>query len=440
MTEIPSDFWLGAATAAYQIEGAVTEDGRGPSIWDVFSHTVGRTHNGDAGDVACDHYHRFAEDIVMMKELGLDAYRFSIAWPRLFPEGTGEINQAGFDFYQCLVESLLEADIQPVATLYHWDLPQALQEQGGWTERDTAERFADYAEAVFRRLGSLIPRFITVNEPWCSTVLGHLTGEHAPGVRDAAAAIAASHHLLLAHGRAVEAFRAENLNASQIGITNVLTKVRPVSSRAEDQDAATRVNDVMNGWFLDPLFRATYPLTLQAMGMSAVVRPGDLACISQPIDFLGVNYYRSTIVEANTSDPLLGASLSEPGEARTGMGWGIDAEGLYNVLVELKRDYPATPIYITENGAAYPDQVENGQVHDRDRAMYIRQHLEQALRARADGVDVRGYFVWSLLDNFEWAFGFDKRFGIVHVDFETQHRTWKDSAKWYQQVLTQRTL
>ncbi|QSO50682.1 beta-glucosidase [Alicyclobacillus curvatus] len=440
MTTIPKSFLLGAATAAYQIEGAVTDDGRGVSIWDVFSHQNGRIQGGDTGDIACDHYHRYKEDIHIMKEIGLDAYRFSIAWPRLFPTKSGGLNETGLDFYRKLIDGLLEAGIKPAATLYHWDLPQALMDEGGWTNRETAKRFADYAHTVFTRLGDDISMYITLNEPWCSSVLGHLLGEHAPGLHDLEATIAASHHLLLGHGLALEAFRGENLKSARIGITNILTHNVPASDAEEDLQATDKADAVFNRWFLHPLFRGEYPELQQAFGIGSVVRPGDLELISQAVDFIGVNYYSTNIVSANPSDPLLGLTLEPPGTERTEMGWGIAPEGLHALLLRLHEDYTKVPIYITESGAAFRDQVVNGTVQDRQRIDYIRAHLEQVLRARAEGVDVQGYFVWSLLDNFEWAFGYSKRFGLVYVDYETQERIWKQSAKWYQEIIHSRKL
>lgn len=440
MTTIPKSFLLGAATAAYQIEGATHEDGRGASIWDVFSHTDGRTYQGETGDVACDHYHRYPEDIRIMKELGLDAYRFSIAWPRLFPNGSGSLNEKGLDFYRKLVDSLLAAGIKPVATLYHWDLPQALMDTGGWTNRETAKRFADYAHTVFARLGSDIPMYITLNEPWCSSVLGHLMGEHAPGLNDLSATVAASHHLLLGHGLAVEAFRDENLASSQIGITNILTHLEAASDKAEDEAAKEKADVVLNRWFLDPVLGGTYPDLLQAFGIGELVQPGDMDLISQKIDFLGVNYYSTNIVADNPADQLLGVTLEQPGTERTEMDWGIAQDGLHAILSRLHQEYPQLPIYVTENGAAFPDSVVDGEVADEKRIDYIHAHLEAVMRAISDGADVRGYFAWSLLDNFEWAFGYSKRFGLVYVDYETQVRIWKHSAKWYQGVIQNRVL
>ncbi|KPV44600.1 GH1 family beta-glucosidase [Alicyclobacillus ferrooxydans] len=440
MTSIPKDFLLGAATAAYQIEGAVDEDNRGPSIWDVFSHTPERTRNGDTGDVACDHYHRYQEDIALMKQMGLSSYRFSLAWTRLFPTGSGTLNEAGLDFYRRLVDGLLEAGVQPAATLYHWDLPQALMQQGGWTNRETADRFADYAHTVFKSLADLVPMYITLNEPWCSSVLGHLFGEHAPGLKDLGATLAASHNLLRAHGLAVQAFRDEHLKSSKIGLTNILTNIEPASDKPDDLAAAAKADAVLNRWFLDPVFRGSYPALLESFGIDKLVQPGDLESISQPIDFLGVNYYQTNIIRANPADPLLGAALDQPRGPRTAMDWGIAPEGLRSLLNMLQRDYPELPIYITESGAAFDDHVVDGIVQDPKRIEYIKGHLREVLRARQDGVDVRGYFVWSLLDNFEWAFGYDKRFGLIYVDYKTQDRIWKDSAKWYQEIIQTRQL
>lgn len=441
MEKFPADFLFGAATSAYQIEGAVQEDGRGPSIWDEFSHTSGRIAGDDTGDNACDHYHRYRDDVQLMRELGVQSYRFSIAWPRLYPTGRGALNQKGLDFYKRLVDNLLEAGIQPTVTLYHWDLPQALQSQsGGWLSRDTAAAFADYVETVFRELGDVVPRFITLNEPWCSAVLGHFFGQHAPGTQDVRGAFMAAHHLLLAHGLALEAFRAAGLREAQIGITNILCDNVPASDRPEDVTAVTRMDALLNRWFLDPLLKGVYPAEIQEFGVQALTQPGDLEKISAPVDFLGVNYYQRNVIEANPNDPLLGASIVTPSGERTASGWGIHPEGLYRVLRRVRDEYSDLPIYITESGAAFEDVLEAGQIHDTQRIRYHEGHLAAVQRAIADGVPVRGYFLWSLLDNFEWAEGYDKHFGLMYVDYETQQRIWKDSAKWYQQVIAARAL
>jgi beta-glucosidase len=453
----PAGFVWGAATAAYQIEGAANDDGRGRSIWDTFSHTAGTTVNGDTGDVACDHYHRVDADVALMAELGLPSYRFSVAWPRVLPTGAGTVNQAGLDFYARLVDTLLAHDIEPLATLYHWDLPQPLQDAGGWTARDTALRFAEYAELVGRALGDRVPTITTLNEPWCSAYLGHASGVHAPGWRDDAAAYAAVHHLNLAHGLGAAALRSILPTGARISLTLNLAAVRPASSSPEDADAARHVDGIANRMFLDPVFKGSYPRDvlddLRQVTDFAFVQDGDLAAISTPLDVLGVNYYTPTVVAA--ARPELGAqtgwrspndpsaypgtsqavALPQPGP-RTAMGWTIDPSGLSDLLVRVSRDLPGVPLMITENGAAFDDVVAaDGRVHDDDRIAYLRGHLGAVLDAIEQGVDVRGYYVWSLLDNFEWALGYTKRFGIVRVDYDTQQRLVKDSARWYGRVI-----
>lgn len=435
-----NEFIFGAATAAYQIEGATEEDGRGASMWDLFSHTPGRVANGDTGDVACDHYHRYVEDIQAMKEMGLQSYRFSIAWSRLFPTGHGKLNNPGLDFYQRLVDNLLQQHVTPMATLYHWDLPQALLDQGGWLNRDTGEAFAEYADTVFRRLGDVIPSFITLNEPWCSTVLGYAFGTHAPGVRDYKSAVLAGHNLLLAHGKAVQAFRGAALKGAQVGITNILTHVEPASDSKQDNEAALRMDGFCNKWFLDPLFHGRYPQEIEDIGAKQWIQGNDMSTISTPIDFLGVNFYQSTVAQANPDDTLFGATIREPSGPRTAMGWGISPDGLRATLERVHNEYGNIPLYVTESGAAFDDVVEDDQVHDADRVSYLRRHLEAVHQAIEHGVDVRGYYVWSLLDNFEWAEGYTKRFGLLYVDYESQQRLWKDSAKYYQKVIASREL
>lgn len=337
MTQLPKGFLLGTSTSAYQIEGAVREDNRGESIWDRFSHTPGKTVQGQTGDVAADHYHRYREDLTLLHELGADGYRFSIAWPRLVPAGTGLVNQKGLDFYKRLVDGLLEQGITPMATLYHWDLPQPLQELGGWLNRTTAEAFGEYAEVVFRHLGDVIPFFITVNEPWCSAVLGHATGEHAPGFTDYGSAVIAGHHLLLAHARGVEAFRAASLPSSQIGITNVLTYIEAATESDDDAAAAERMDAFLNRWFMDPVLHGRYPQELVEFGLrEPVVQPGDLAKINTDIDFIGVNYYQRALIKANPEDPILRGTILPPSGQRTAMGWGIYPSGLQKGLGEGK--------------------------------------------------------------------------------------------------------
>ena len=438
---IPRDFVLGAATSSYQIEGAARVDGRGLSIWDTFCSTPGNVRDGDTGDIACDHYRRFETDVALMREIGLESYRFSIAWPRLFPDGRGTLNEIGLDFYKRLVDALLSADIQPMATLYHWDLPQALADEGGWLNRGTAAAFADYAEIVFRRLGDVIPRFITLNEPWCSAALGYGLGDHAPGMKNYGAAAVAMHNLLLAHGQAVERFRRLGLKGTEIGITNILTDVRPASDSDADRTAAERMDALMNRWTMEPLFHGRYPDEIRALGIDHVVRDGDLALIAQPLDFLGVNYYQPTVVAANPDDPLLGVRILPVEGDCTAMGWAIAPDGLERILQRIPKAYTAIPIYITESGAAFTDVPDStGQVHDVARIDYLHRHLAAAINARLAGVDVRGYYVWSLLDNFEWQQGYSCRFGLIYVDYATQARTLKDSAKWYRDVIRNRTL
>jgi len=445
----PEGFAWGTATASYQIEGAVDAAGRRPSIWDTFAHTPGKVHDGDTGDVADDHYHRYREDVGLLADLGVTHYRFSLAWPRLQPDGRGAINSAGLDFYSRLVDELLTHDIVPWVTLYHWDLPQALEDGGGWPARDTAERFAEYAAMTHDALHDRIRHWTTLNEPWCSSFLGYAAGAHAPGRTEPAAALAAAHHLLLGHGLAVSAMR-ECDAGSQIGITLNLSPVDPATDGPADVDAARRVDAVSNRIFLDPLLRGRYPDDLRAdvaeISDFDFVRPGDEAVIAAPLDFLGVNYYFRAIVRANDGAPVqdphaqawVGSTDVAPvttGLPTTAMGWEVDPSGLHDVLTWLARDYEPIPLYVTENGAAFDDHVESdGSIHDHDRISFLDGHFRAALQAIDDGADVRGYFVWSLLDNFEWAYGYAKRFGLVHVDYDTQTRTPKDSARWFAEV------
>lgn len=432
----PADFLWGAATAAYQIEGAAREDGRGESVWDRFAATPGKVRNGDTAAVACDFYHRYPEDIALMRELGLDAFRFSISWPRVVPAGSGTVNPAGLDFYDRLVDELLAEGIQPFATLFHWDTPQALEDVGGWTERATAERFVEYADAVSERLGDRVGHWITHNEPWVVAWLGYAWGEHAPGRTSGADAIAASHHLLLSHGWAVDALRRNAPNA-QVGITLNLAHVDAASDSPEDQAAAREVDGNGNRWFLDPIFRGQYPVDmLETYGPASVpVRDGDMEAISVPIDFLGVNNYFRHVVgaSANGGGPRL---VRDPEAQVTDMGWEVYPQGLYQLLLRVAEDYSPPAMYITENGAAFGDvRVHDGRVHDPERQEYIRSHLDAVGRAAERGVPVNGYFVWSFLDNFEWAHGYSKRFGIVYVDYPSQERVPKDSFYWYRDFI-----
>ncbi|MGW6907448.1 GH1 family beta-glucosidase [Streptomyces sp. NPDC054940] len=435
----PPGFLWGAATSSYQIEGAVTEDGRGPSIWDTFSATPGAVERGDTGAVAADHYHRYRDDVAMMAGMGLGAYRFSLAWPRIQPDGTGAVNQRGLDFYRRLVDTLLERGIQPWPTLYHWDLPQPLEDTGGWPARDTALRFADYAAVVHDALGDRIPYWTTLNEPWCSAFLGYATGRHAPGHRDPAGALRAAHHLMLGHGLAVQA-----MPGAQVGITLNLTDVRALTHQALDVDAARRIDGMQNRLFLDPLLRGAYPTDvmddLLPLGRPDHIRDGDLRTISAPLAFLGVNYYSPMLVAASGTaqehaypgSPKV--RIADGGRPKTAMGWEIDADGLLALLVRLNGEHPSLPLYVTENGAA----VDEG-LRDVTRVGYLESHIGACAQALAIGIDLRGYFVWSLLDNFEWSFGYRHRFGIVHVDYATQRRTLKDSAHWYARLIRGRT-
>jgi len=434
----PEGFIWGVATAAYQIEGAWNEDGKGESIWDRFSHTPGKIAHGDTGDVACDHYHRWREDVALMKELGLHAYRFSISWPRLLPQGRGRVNDAGLDFYSRLVDALLEAAIEPFVTLYHWDLPQALQDRGGWPERATAEAFVEYADLVARKLGDRVKHWITLNEPFVSAIAGYLEGQHAPGHSDLDEALAAAHHLLLAHGWAVPVIL-RNSPEVQVGITLNLSGQTPASPSAADRAAAWQRDGVINRWFLDPLSARGYPADIvQHYGHPMdFVQAGDLEAIAVSLDFLGVNYYARGVVRSSVLTEAENVPRTVfPNPERTEMGWEVYPEGLYEVLGRLHFDYRFPALYVTENGAAYPDQIgPDGQVDDPLRVAFLKGHLAAAARAIAAGVPLRGYFAWSLMDNFEWAHGYSKRFGLIYVDYPTQRRVLKTSAHWYRQVI-----
>ncbi|MFE5299628.1 GH1 family beta-glucosidase [Streptomyces sp. NPDC056632] len=450
----PAGFRWGTATAAYQIEGAAREHGRTPSIWDTFSRVPGKVRNGDTGDIAADHYHRVSEDIALMRELGVTDYRFSVSWPRVQPTGRGPAVRQGLDFYRRLADELREAGIRPVATLYHWDLPQELEDAGGWPQRETALRFADYAAVMAEALGDRVTTWTTLNEPWCAAFLGYGSGVHAPGRTSALASLRAAHHFNLAHGLATRALRAALPGgAAEVSLTLNLHAVRGHTDSPEDLDAVRRIDAVGNRVFLDPVFRGTLPEDLvrdtAAVTDWSFVQDGDLATASAPIDSLGINYYSPTVVAAGSSvsdgrspepSPWAGAErhvrfLPAPGP-RTAMDWPVDADGLHELLVRLRDELPGVPLMITENGAAYDDYADpEGRVRDPERVAYLRAHLAAVHRAIEDGADVRGYFLWSLLDNFEWAYGYSKRFGIVHVDFATQRRTFKDSARWYAEVI-----
>jgi len=433
----PSDFVWGAATASYQIEGAAHEDGRAESVWDRFCATPGKVRGGDNGDVACDFYHRYPDDVKLMKELGLDAFRFSVAWPRVLPNGRGEVNQAGLDFYDRLVDELLANGIEPYATLFHWDTPQVLEDAGGWPERATAEAFVEYTEAVVGRLGDRVHHWITHNEPWVYAWIGHAWGRHAPGRTSEADAVATAHHLLLSHGWAVDVIR-RNTSDARVGITLDLAHTYPASDTPEDEAAAWQVDGEGNRWLLDPVFRGSYPADLLQRNelVAPLVRDGDLDAISAPIDFLGVNNYRRFIVAAGSDGPRI---AHNPDASYTDMGWEVYPDGLYRLLVRLAEDYAPPAIYITENGAAFSDvPVHDGRVHDVERTAYLDEYIGAVGRAIADGSPVKGYFVWSFLDNFEWAEGYAKRFGIVYVDYPTLERIPKDSFYWYRDLIASR--
>ncbi|MCL2447983.1 MAG: GH1 family beta-glucosidase [Polyangiaceae bacterium] len=443
----PKGFVWGAATSSYQVEGAVAEDGRGESIWDRFAKTRSNIRDGSNGDVACDHYHRWREDIALMKSLGLSAYRFSVAWPRVLPAGRGAVSDKGLDFYSRLVDGLLEAGIVPYATLFHWDLPQVFQDEGGgWVARATAEAFVDYVDVVTRRLGDRVKRWITHNEPWCASLLGHQRGIHAPGLRDWPAALAASHHLLLSHGWAVPVVR-RNSPGAEVGITVNLSPYHPASPSPEDAAAARHSDGQMNRWFLDPVYRAQYPADMVAdyvelgylpAGGLTFVRPGDLRAIAAPTDFLGVNYYNRGISRSDRIPESENRPRTIPGpapESCTSIGWEVYPHGLFEVLLRVHLDYRPAKVFVTENGAAYdhaPDARKR--VADAPRIEFLRQHLLAARRAVDAGVPLEGYFAWSLLDNYEWDHGYSQRFGLVWVDYATQERIVKDSGHWYRQV------
>ncbi|AXK31307.1 beta-glucosidase [Streptomyces armeniacus] len=434
---LPADFRWGVATAAYQIEGAVAEDGRAPSIWDTFSHTPGKVEGGDTGDTACDHYHRWPEDLALMRQLGVDAYRFSIAWPRVLPGGDGPVNERGLAFYDRLTDALLDAGITPFPTLYHWDLPQALQDRGGWPERATAEAFGEYASVVAERLGDRITDWATLNEPLCSAWIGHLEGRMAPGFTDVTAAVRASVHLHLGHGLAVRAIRAA-VPGARVGIVNNLTHCEPATSREADVAAAVRADGHTNRWWMDPLHGRGYPEDMTGLyGVELPLRTGDLDTIAAPLDWLGLNYYfRNVVADDPTGPPPQARGVRLPGVRRTGMDWEVHAEGLTKTLHRMADDYGARHLYVTENGAAYPDVVgADGQVDDPERTRYLEEHLAACARAVREGVPLEGYFAWSLLDNFEWAYGYDKRFGLVHVDYPTQRRTVKGSGHRYADIV-----
>ena len=427
----PPDFVWGVATSSFQIEGAATADGKGPSIWDRFCRLPGAIADASNGDIACDHYRHWQADLDLIQDLGVDAYRFSISWPRVQPLGRGAFNPAGRGFYERIVDGLLARGIKPYLTLNHWDLPDALQAGGGWAARDTVQRFVDYAQHVAARVGDRVAAITTHNEPWVMAVLGHETGLFAPGVKSRATAMQVAHHLLLSHGLSLQALRAQGC-ASRLGIVLNLSPIAPATNSAEDVARAQLEDGCAVRWYMDPLFKGGYPQdVLDHLGQDAPrIEPGDLAHIATPMDFLGVNYYTRSVVSA--AGPW---DVTTGGKALTDMGWEVYPEGLTELLLRLHRDYRVPPMYVKENGAAFKDVLEGGQVHDADRTDYIARHIAAVGDALQQGVPMAGYMVWSLMDNFEWASGYEKRFGIVHVDYQTLARTPKDSALWYRDFL-----
>ena len=430
-TAFPDDFVWGVATSAFQIEGASTQDGKGPSIWDSFCRQPGAIADASNGNTACDHYHRWSQDLDLVKSLGVDAYRFSVSWPRVRPGGQGAWNTAGLDFYERLVDGLLERGIQPYLTLNHWDLPDELQARGGWAQRDTVHHFVDYALGLQARLGDRVANITTHNEPWVMSVLGHETGVFAPGIKDRAVAMQVAHHLLLSHGLALKALRTQGSKA-RLGIVLNLSPVYPASTSAADEAGACMEDGRLLRWYMDPLFKGAYPSdVLEFLGRDAPrIEAGDMRAIATPMDFLGINYYSRQMVSA--AQPW---DSHQSGLELTDMGWEVFPQGLTDLLLRVHRDYPVPPLYVTENGGAFRDSLVDGRIHDARRTAYIAAHIAAVADAMRQGVHMAGYMVWSLLDNFEWASGYDKRFGIVHVDYATQARTCKDSALWYRDFL-----
>lgn len=439
LLKFPENFLWGVATASYQIEGAVNEDGRGESIWDVFSHTPGKTLNGDTGDVACDHYHRWREDVALMKSLGYKAYRFSLAWPRILPDGRGKINQPGLDFYSRLVDALLEAGIQPLVTLYHWDLPAALE--NAWLNRSVVDAFAEYSGVVSRHLGDRVKTWFTINEPWCASHLSYTIGEHAPGMQDRSMSILAAHHLLMAHGVAVKEIRAA-VPGAKVGIVLNMSPVYNDPDSPVSQQMIQHVDGEVNRWFIDPLYGRGYPTDMldDYVRMGALestqpdfIKPGDIDLIAQETDLLGINYYTPHLISADTDEVLAEKRADVP---KTEMGWELYPQGLFEILERVWREYQPKQMMVTENGASYgdgPDQA--GKVHDQRRIDYLHSHIQAVWQAIQAGIPLTAYLQWSFLDNFEWARGYSQRFGIIYVDYETQKRYIKDSAYWYSDVI-----
>ena len=431
-----NEFLWGVATSSYQIEGAANEDGRGQSIWDTFCKLPGKVSNFDNWDIACDHYHRFKEDLDLMKWMGVKAYRFSVAWPRVIPNGFGKINEMGLDFYDRLIDSLLEREIAPWLTMYHWDLPEALQLRGGWNNREILEWFGAYAEVLTSRFGDRVKNWMTLNEPLCSAWLGHLYGDMAPGIKDLQTALNVSHNLLMSHGLACQVIRS-NVSEANVGIVINVTPAVPATDSQEDSNAAQLADGFDNRWFLDPVFGRTYPAdVIDALGASPEIHSGDMKLIAQDLDFLGVNlYFRQTVAADQNSKPLPIRSVNRENVKRTAMNWEVHPQAFEEILLRISKEYSPKAIYITENGSAWNDEVINDEIFDDERIDYLARHLDAMKSARSQGAPILGYFAWSFLDNFEWAYGYEKRFGLIYVDYKTQKRTPKKSAFYYRQLL-----
>jgi beta-glucosidase len=431
-----SEFIWGVATSSYQIEGAANEDGRGQSIWDTFCKVPGKVANFDNGDIACDHYHRFKEDLDLMKWMGVKAYRFSVAWPRVIPDGVGRVNEMGLDFYDRLIDSLLEREIAPWLTMYHWDLPEALQLRGGWNNREVVEWFGEYGEVLTSRFGDRVKNWMTLNEPLCSAWLGHLYGDMAPGIKDLQTALNVSHNLLMSHGLACQVIRS-NVSEANVGIVINVTPAVPATDSQVDSNAAQLADGFDNRWFLDPVFGRTYPAdVIDALGASPEIHSGDMKLIAQDLDFLGVNFYfRQTVAADQNSKPLPIRSVNRENVKKTAMNWEVHPQAFEEILLRISKEYSPKAIYITENGSAWNDEVINGEIIDDERIDYLVRHLDAMRSARNQGAPILGYFAWSFLDNFEWAYGYEKRFGLIYVDYKTQTRTPKKSALFYRQLL-----
>lgn len=432
-------FLWGAATAAYQVEGAANSYGRTPSIWDTFSHTKGKISNGDTGDVACDHYHKVEEDLNLMQWLGINSYRFSISWSRILPEGIGKFNQAGIDFYNQLIDGLLARNIRPLITIYHWDIPEILHNKGGWINRESVDWFSYFTSVVVEAFGDRVKDWVTINEPHCIAWFGYFRGWFPPGVKDLQSSINVAHHLLLAHGAAVKIIH-EKISGAKVGISLGLTPVYPESKLPEDEAAAEFMDGYDIRWFLDPIYGRGYPqVVIDRFKLVPPIQDGDLDTIATKTDFLGVNYYLRQVVKCDEGSPFFGVSgVDTPGAETTDMGWEINPEALTELLLRITGDYKPNEIYITENGSAWDDQIIDGKIEDSNRIAYLNSHINAVLESKKFGAPISGYFAWSLLDNFEWTHGFSKRFGLIHVDFKTLKRTPKASAHWYKSLISNR--